>query len=86
MVDLTLEPFDHFSVAYDIISLVSEKSLSTPELALILRVSTTVVDKMISLMMKEGFLKTASSHSEFRLTSKAFSFLQEFAGIRRFVG
>ena len=86
MGDLILKPFDHFSVAYDIISLVSEKSLSGPELASILQVSTSVVDKMISLMLKEGFLKTGKSHREYRLTSQAFSFLQEFAGVRRFVG
>ena len=86
MTGLILKPFDHFSVAYDIISLVSEKSLSAPELASILQMSTSIVDKMLSLMLKEGLLKTGSSRREFRLTSQAFSFLQEFAGIRKFVG
>lgn len=86
MADLILEPFDHFSVAYDIISLFSEKSLSASELASILHLSTSIVEKVISLMVKEGLLKTGSSRREFRLTSQAFSFLQEFAGIRKFVG
>ncbi|MGI0037369.1 MAG: winged helix-turn-helix domain-containing protein [Nitrososphaera sp.] len=86
MADLILEKFDHFSVAYDIVSLLCEKTVSEPELASVLQLSHSIVDKMISLMISEGFLKSGNSHGELRLTSQGFSFLQEFAGIRKFVG
>lgn len=86
MAELVLEQFDRFSAAYDIVSLVSEKSVSEPELASALQLSNSIVDKLLSLMLREGFLKHGNSDGEFRLTSHGFSFLQEFAGIRKFVG
>jgi DNA-binding IclR family transcriptional regulator len=86
MAELILEPFDRFSTAYDIVSLLGEKALSGRELASALQLSPSTIDKMLSLMIREGFLKTGNSYGEFRLTSHGFSFLQEFAGIRKFVG
>jgi predicted transcriptional regulator len=71
---------------YDILSGLSEASLTEPELASALNVSPVVVHGMLSLMLTEHFLKTGSTRNDFRLTSQGFSFLQEFAGIRKFVG
>ena len=86
MAELILETFDRFSAAYDIVSLLGEKSVSEQDLASTLQLSPSIVDKMVSFMLRPGFLKTGNSHDEFRLTSHGFSFLQEFAGIRKFVG
>jgi predicted transcriptional regulator len=86
MVGLILETCDRFSVMYDMISEFSESSLTESELASTLHLSPSLVDKMISLMLDGGFLKTGRSESDFRLTSLGFDFLHEFAGIRKFVG
>ena len=86
MAELILETTDRFSVMYDILSGLSEASLTELELASSLRLSPPVVHRMLSLMLSERFLKMGRSESEFRLTSQGFDFLQEFAGIRKFVG
>lgn len=81
-----MESHDRFSVMYDILSGLSEASLTELELASALQLPPVVVHRMLSLMLTERFLKTGSSEDEFRLTSQGFDFLQEFAGIRKFVG
>jgi predicted transcriptional regulator len=86
MAELILETPDKFSVMYDILSGLSEATLTELELASSLRLSPRVVHTMLSLMLSERFLKTGPSESEFRLTSQGFDFLEEFAGIRKFVG
>lgn len=86
MADLILETYDRFSAMYDIISRLSEESLSESELASSLQLSTTIIQKMISLMLREGLLKTGIADNGLRLTSQGFAFLEEFAGLRKFVG
>ena len=86
MAELIMETYDKFSVMYDILSGLSEASLTELELASVLQVSPLVVHDMLSLMLAEHFLKIGSSENEFRLTSQGFDFLQEFAGLRKFVG
>jgi predicted transcriptional regulator len=86
MAELVLETYDRFSAAYDIVSQLAEKSMSEPELASTLHLSTAVVDKMVTFMIVEGFLRAGMSGSDFRLTSLGFAFLQEFEGLRKFVG
>ena len=86
MADLVLETCDRFSVMYDIISTLSESSLTEPELASSLHLSPLLVDKMISHLLEVGILKKGRSNCEYRLTSQGFDLLQEFAGIRKFVG
>ena len=86
MAGLILETSDRFGVMYDILSGLSEASLTELELASSLRLSPLVVHRMLSLLLSERFLKTGQSESELRLTSQGFEFLQQFAGIRKFVG
>ena len=86
MAELILETLDRFGVMYDILSGLSEASLTELELASSLRLSPLVVHRMLSLLLSERFLKTGQSESELRLTSQGFEFLQQFAGIRKFVG
>ncbi|HKU48755.1 MAG TPA: winged helix-turn-helix domain-containing protein [Nitrososphaera sp.] len=86
MAELILETYDKFSVMYDIILELSEKNMSETELARTLGLSASIIEKMMTVMFEEGFLKSGRSDNEFRLTSQGFDFLQEFAGIRKFVG
>ena len=86
MADLMLESFDKFSAVYDIISLVSEKAMSEAELARSLQLSNSAVEKMVSFLICEGVLKMGGSGDDLRLTSQGFGFLEEFAGLRKFLG
>ena len=86
MAELILETHDNFSVMYDILSGLSESSMSEQELASNLQLPPALVHSMLALMFTERFLKSGPSENEFRLTSQGFSFLQEFAGLRKFVG
>lgn len=86
MAELILETHDNFSVMYDILSGLSESSMSEQELALNLQLPPALVHNMLALMLTERFLKSGSSQNELRLTSQGFGFLQEFAGLRKFVG
>ena len=86
MADLILDTHDHFSAMYDIISRLGEKSISDSELASELQLPVSLVQKMTSIMLREGFLKTGLSDNGLRLTSQGFEFLEQFAGIRKFVG
>ena len=86
MADLILETYDRFSAMYDIISRLSEESMSESGLASELQLSDAIIQKMISIMLREGFLKAGLSDNGLRLTSQGFEFLEQFAGIRKFLG
>ena len=86
MAGLILETHDRFSAMYDIISLLGEKSMSESELASELQLSVSIIEKMTSIILREGFLKAGLSDNGLRLTSQGFEFLEQFAGLRKFVG
>jgi predicted transcriptional regulator len=86
MAELALEPFDRFSVMYDVISELTEKSQTGYELASKLGLSVGAVNQVVSFLLLEGFLKQGATGKDLRLTAQGFAFLQEFAGIRKFVG
>ncbi len=77
---------DKFSLVYDIISVASESAVSRDVLASSLNLSHSLVGDLISLTICEGLLKAGARNGDLRLTSQGFAFLQEFSGIRKFLG
>ena len=80
MADLVLDAYDRFVVLYDMLALVNENV--TGESA---HLPPGVADRMLAFMLAQGFVKTAGSDSEFRVTTLGSNFLREFQGMRKFL-
>lgn len=85
MADLVLEAYDRFVVLYDLVALVNDDVTGESALASAVHLSPDVVNELLSFMLAQGFVKTARSDSEFRITTLGSNFLQEFQGMRRFL-
>ena len=86
MADLMLESIDKFSSMYDIVCLISENSVTVAELALALRMPLPAAEKIASFLVDEGILRPRELTDQLRLTTQGLGFLQEFAGLREFLG
>jgi predicted transcriptional regulator len=84
MVNLVLT-YDRFAVLYDLVSLVNDGAGSKYELVSSVQLSPDVVNKLLSFMLEQGYVKTVRSDSDFRITVLGSNFLQEFQGMRRFL-
>jgi len=86
MADLLLDgTYDRFVVMYDIALLISEDIQSELAIVSAVHVSSGAVSQMVSFMIDQGYIKTAGSDSEFRITTLGSEFLKEFWGMRRFL-
>jgi predicted transcriptional regulator len=84
MADLVLETYDRFVILYDLIALVKENETGE-SLASATHLSPATVNQMLAFMLTQGFVKTVSSDSDFRITALGSTFLQDFKGMRRFL-
>jgi len=58
---------------------------SEPVLASAVELQANVVSELLALMLKHGYVETAGSDSEFRITALGLKFLYEFQGMRKFL-
>ena len=86
MAGLILESVDKFSSMYDIVCLISENAVTVDELALSLRIPQEAATTIVNFLVEEGILKSRVINEELRLTTNGLGFLQEFAGLRKFLG
>ena len=86
MADLILESADKFSSIYDIVCLISENAVTVDELALSVRIPQAAATTIVNFLIEEGILKSRAISEELRLTTHGLGFLQEFAGLREFLG
>ena len=82
---LLYETFDRFAVAYDILVLVHEDVASESAIASAAHVPPSAVASLLSFLLLQGFIKTAGSDREFKITTLGASFLGEFHGMRKFL-
>jgi predicted transcriptional regulator len=86
MADLLLDDsYDRFVVMYDIALLISEGVKTESAIISAVHLSSGAVSQMISFMLEQGYIRTAKSDSEFRITTLGSNLLQEFHGMRRFL-
>jgi predicted transcriptional regulator len=85
MANLVLEACDRFVVLYDLVALVNDDVPTESALASAVHLSPDVVNELLSFMLAQGYVKTARSDNEFKITALGSSFLQEFRGMRRFL-
>jgi predicted transcriptional regulator len=86
MTDLLLDSsYDRFAVMYDIALLISEDVKTESAIISAMHLSSGAISQIISFMFDQGYIKTAKSDSEFRITTLGSNFLQEFQGMRRFL-
>ncbi len=85
MTDLVLEIHDRFVVLYDLLALVQENTTTSGSLASAVHLSEDTVSQMLLFMLTQGFVKTARSDSELRITALGSNFLGDFEGMRRFL-
>lgn len=86
MADLLLDDaYDRFVIMYDIALLISEDVKSESAIISAVHLSSGAVRQMISFMLDQGYIRTAKSDSEFRITTLGSDLLQEFQGMRRFL-
>lgn len=85
MTDLVLESCDRFAVLYDLVALVGEGVASESALVSSAPVPHDVARQMLALMVAQGYVKTARSDSEFKITVLGSDFLKEYEGMRRFL-
>jgi predicted transcriptional regulator len=85
MAELILETYDRFVVLYDLVALIKDGVAEESVLASAVRLSSDIVGQMLSFMLAQGFVKTARSDSELKITALGSSFLEEFQGMRRFL-
>jgi predicted transcriptional regulator len=85
MADLVLDAYDRFVVLYDTLALVNENVTGESALASSAHLSPGVAGRMLAFMLAQGFVKTAGSDSEFRVTALGSNFLREFQGTRKFL-
>ena len=84
MANLVLE-CDRFAVLYDLVALMNDGIGSEPVLASAVELQANVVSELLAFMLKHGYVKTARSDSEFRITALGSKFLDEFQGMRKFL-
>jgi predicted transcriptional regulator len=84
MADLVFKAYDMFVILYDLLALVKENTTSE-SLTSAVRLSPSAVSQMMSLLLAQGFIKTARNDSEFRITALGSNFLRDFQGMRRFL-
>jgi|GEM_PF-1577152 len=86
MADLLLDStYDRFTVMYDIALLISEGVRSESALTSAVHLSSGDVSQLASFMINQGYVRTAGSGGEFRITTLGSTFLEEFQGMRRFL-
>jgi predicted transcriptional regulator len=85
MTDLVLEAYDKFALLYDLVALVGEGTGSEPALAFTARLSRDVVGQMLAFMLEQGYVKSARSDGEFKLTVLGSDFLRDYEGMRKFL-
>ena len=85
MTDLVLETYDRFVVLYDLVELVGEGVAGESELSSSVNLSQGVVSQMAAFMLGQGYIRTARSDAELRITALGSNFLKEFQGMRRFL-
>lgn len=84
MADLVLA-CDRFAALYDMLVLMDENVTNESELASSAHLSTGAAGQMLAFMLAQGFVKTAGSDSEFRITTLGSNFLRDFRGMRKFL-
>ena len=85
MADLVLDAYDRFVVLYDMLALVNENVTGESALASSAHLSPGVAGQLLAFMLAQGFVKTAGSDSEFRVTTLGSNFLREFQSMRKFL-
>ena len=70
---------------YDIALLISEDVKTESAIVSAVHLSCGAVSQIISFMLEQGYIRTAKSDSEFRITTPGLNFLKEFHGMRRFL-
>jgi predicted transcriptional regulator len=85
MTNLVLETCDRFITLYDLVALVGEGCSNESMLASSSHLSHAIVHRMLSFMIEEGYVKTARSDSEFKITVLGTNFLREYEGMRKFL-
>jgi predicted transcriptional regulator len=85
MTDLVLESYDKFALLYDLVALVGEGTCSESALASCAHISRDAVSQMLAFMLEQGYVKSARSDGEFKITVLGSGFLQEYEGMRKFL-
>jgi predicted transcriptional regulator len=85
MTDSVLETYDRLVVLYDLVELVGEGLASESKLASSANLSQGVVSQMAAFMLGQGYIRTARSDTELRITALGSNFLKEFQGMRKFL-
>lgn len=85
MTDLVLEAYDKFSLLYDLVALVGEGTGGETALAASVRLSHDVVRRMLAFMLEQGYVKTARSDGELKITVLGSDFLRDYEGMRKFL-
>lgn len=85
MTDLVLETHDRFAVLYDLALLVEDGVAGEDALASSSQLSRNLIGEMLAFMLAQGYIKTAHSDSEFKITMLGSKFLRDFEGMRRFI-
>lgn len=85
MTDLVLESYDKFALLYDLVALVGEGTGGEAALASSAGLSRDIVSQMLAFALEQGYVKTARSDSEFKITVLGSDFLRDYAGMRKFL-
>ena len=85
MADLLLETHDRFMTMYDALVLLNQNKQDESVIASYMHLSLSTAQQLLSFMLAQGFVKTAGSDTEFKITTLGSSFLHDFNGMRKFL-
>jgi predicted transcriptional regulator len=79
------EAHDKFNAVYDLLAFLNENVAGASAISPPVHLSSGAVRHLLSFMLRRGFVRTAGSYSEFRITALGSAFLLDFQGMRKFL-